>query len=394
MKTSLLLLFLILFSNFINCYNPEQNLSKIDANLPFVLEKEFELGGPFFLPVDIDRDGKDEFLDIAKREKIAYSMRLYREPDVLPIFQVNFPKGKVTNRPLAYWTKNEELRILVPLSLDNKAYLCIYSGKGDSLGHFEITNGVDRNNNGFWDGHIKPVAVEDFNEDGTLDVLIIMSTPYDLHPRGVCVFDLKNSKQLWEFQTGAWISEAIIVDLTEDGETEIILGTSAMDNGSISNGTNDSLSYLIILKKNGEKGKLIEMGDKFSTCLIEVADVTGDGKPELITSRGFSHLDKVNQSSLIIWEGAALSKRREITADYYGGKMKAKDINNDGKEEIIVASELENRVVVYGVDLEPISETPITIHPTNLIVEDLDADGSYEIIVSGKKSTIVYNCYV
>jgi len=281
MKNPILFLVLSIFTILLSCANQQDDSSLNKFDLPYIFEKEFAVGFPYLLPVDIDRDGKDEFLDVKKKENVAYNMCLFREPNISAEFQVNFSKGRVTNKPFAFLNNKNELRILVSLTLDNKAYLCVYSSNGDSLGRYEIANGIDRNDNGFWDGQIRPVAVEDLNNDGALDLLIIITTYHDLHPRGVCAFDLKNKTILWKFHTGAYITDAIIDDLIGDGDPEIILGSSTVNNGSIANGTNDSQGYLIILDNEGEELIKKEWGE-FSVCKIQTLDINGDRKQELV----------------------------------------------------------------------------------------------------------------
>jgi len=317
-------------------------------------------------------------------------MRLYREPDILPLFQINFSNGIITNPPFTFWNNNNELRILVSHSLNNKAYLCVYSGTGDSLGRFEIARGIDRNDNGFWDGKITPVAIKDLNNDGALDVLLIIFTAHDLHPRGVCAFDLKNKKKLWEFMTGAYINDAIIADLTGDGKPEIILGSATVDNGSIANGTDDKHSYLIILDKDG-KQKVKKDWDEFSACQIQTLDIDGDDKQELVSVLSYSKLENYNQAKITLWEGSAHKPRKEIVEHFYGPKIESKDVNKDGKDEIIVSSVLDARIIVFNENLEYIFDKRIKIDPINLLVEDINTDGTFEIIVSGKKGTIVYD---
>ncbi|MBL7093341.1 hypothetical protein ISS22_05150 [candidate division KSB1 bacterium] len=391
MKISQTILFFILFPAFVFCNTTEQNSPDKYPDMPYVLEKQFGIGSKYFSPTDVDRDGIDEYLyvnDLRQRGDLAFNMTLYREPNEFNIFQVNFPKGEVTSTPFTFWTKNEELRILVPLSLNNKAYLCVYNAKGDSLGRYEISGGIDRNDNGIWDGGINPVAVEDFNDDGMLDVLITLHAYHDLHPRGVCAFDLKDKQKIWEFPGGAYITNAVIADITENGEPEIIMGSATVDNGSTANGTNDGQSYLLILDKNG---KLISKKDwdEFTSCIVKVLDYDGDGKFELASKLSYNNLDEIEKGKITLWDSPEITVKKEFFGHF--SSIEAKDLNKDGKDEIIVANRLEKRIFILGENLTLIMEKEIPIPPGKLLIEDLNADGAYEIIVSGRYKTIVFN---
>lgn len=390
MKFKILLLLIPFLIVPVFCTNLQNdNFSKSD-DYPFILEKEFGADPFHFLPIDIDKDGKDEFFEIAERKDSSYTLRLYRDPSAFTIKEWRITEGIITNPPFTFGDNNGEIFILVPIRIKNKAYLTVCKTNVDTLINHEITSGVDSDNNGFWDGHVTPRAAVDLNGDGAKDILLIVFTPHDLHPRGVIAYDLKNSTELWNFEAGAYINNILTADINEDGLIEIILGSSAVNNGSNKKGTNDSRSYLIVLDHNGiEITK--KQWDKFTNCDIAVLDIDGDKKLEIISLVTYKDFDDIKKGRLTLWEGLAENSEKETRMSLHNPRLAVGDINQDGKEELIVSNDIDNKITVLGEFFDEILESHINIFPGNIIVEDINGDGKVEIIISGNKGTIVYD---
>ena len=388
--TLILLLSLVFFAN----SGSDGQFPSSNKDMPFKLEKESELSINKFVPFDIDGDGKDEISYVYKEEEIAYSVRCYAEPGMRNQFQINFSKGRIEHPPFYFWNEDHKLILLVSVTENDTAFLYVYRIENitdHKIGRYEITRGIDHKGDGTWDGHVAPMAVVDLNNDGSKDVVFSITTRHDLHPRGVCGFDLKNGEILWKHPTGAYISWVKVADLNRDGVPEIILGSGAMNNGSVANGTDDKHSYLIILNNKGELVNLKEMGEIGSFCYPQLVDIDGDDMPELVTLLNSTKTDKGAPGRLTLWEGAATTKKGEDTADFYNGRMSSVDINKDGKEELILVGGIEGHLFVFGDNLVRIAQKKIGFQPQYLMVADLNADAGKEIIISGIDKTVVYN---
>jgi signal transduction histidine kinase len=130
----------------------------------------------------------------------------------------------------------------------------------------------------------KPILV-DLDGDGKKEMLIPLAAYYYPYPRGVVCFDPGSGKLLWEYYSGAVVHKGIkIRDLDGDQNKEVILSSSAVNNGAEMNGTSDMKSYVIVLDSNGKElwKKIISTWYTFAQSTI--ADLDHDGRFEIITA--------------------------------------------------------------------------------------------------------------
>jgi len=91
--------------------------------------------------------------------------------------------------------------------------------------------------------------VDDINSDGKLEIVVSVSGV--IKPRGIFVFDWESGKLLWKYLCGPVLSSFLIRDIDNDGQSEILCGTFAVNNGYIEKETNDFYTYVILLNSNG-----------------------------------------------------------------------------------------------------------------------------------------------
>jgi two-component sensor histidine kinase len=130
-----------------------------------------------------------------------------------------------------------------------------------------------------------PIAIDDIDADGRLEAIWSMSGEFLGLPRGIAVHDIATGKKKWDFLFGATFSGAKIVDLDGDGKKEIVFSAWAPHNGYAYNGMNDDTSYIGALNCRGRLLWLNQGGGFFSEMFFDVADIDGDGKPEIVTTR-------------------------------------------------------------------------------------------------------------
>ncbi|HCM76353.1 MAG TPA: hypothetical protein DIS90_08215 [Cytophagales bacterium] len=174
-----------------------------------------------------------------------------------------------------------------------------------------------------------------------------------------------------------------------DNETDLIV----LQNTS----TVGSLSFNKLDKSN-----LASLNIGAPTEKITCADLNGDGKPELIATRSGATKNIVyvlpNTSAGTISFGAAVPLLLDI--GNFARFVKVRDLDNDGKPEIIVTNSFNNQLYIFknqstGGVLN-INPTPVKITVTGatttygLDVQDLDNDGLADLIVNQFQSNNIF----
>ncbi|MCX7671636.1 MAG: VCBS repeat-containing protein, partial [Anaerolineae bacterium] len=177
-------------------------------------------------------------------------------------------------------------------------------------------------------------------------------------------------------ETG-WYSSPAVADLDGDGKPEVIGG----------------LYTIFIL--NGEDGSLWKAVDTPGSRVwpgIVVGDVDGDGDLEIVTAQGGGYVNVLDHNGNQVWS------RQPTTSELRG--LAAYDIDNDDRLEIIVTAAIGSKTNtwVYEHDgslragwpqLSNDSGYAWGVYNANAAVGDLDGDGAGEIVVP---SDVHYIC--
>lgn len=223
--------------------------------------------------------------------------------------------------------------------------------------------------------------IADLNNDGILDLVFVLGTsPYKSPPYRVTAASMLGkgdgsflspvTMNLGDSATNERASIGVI-DLTNDGKPDLVLGTGAKD------------SFMI----PGNGDGTFQPARQFSALLtdrIEFADFDGDGKLDLLTGgNGINILLNTGTGSfadpLFIPAATAISA------------MRSGDLNGDKKTDVVVASYDTNSVkVLLGSNLARASGTkilPVGTGPTGIERADLNGDGKLDLVVSNFDSS-------
>lgn len=130
----------------------------------------------------------------------------------------------------------------------------------------------------------KDPTLVDIDGDGDREMLIILQSIYPEDPRGMVCFDFDSRQLVWEYYSGAVIDSAIFQDLNGDGRLEIILSTFAAYNNIQYNGTGDNFSYVIVLNGQGREVWRQTVGGSMTYARTAAADLDEDGKYEIVVA--------------------------------------------------------------------------------------------------------------
>ncbi len=182
-------------------------------------------------------------------------------------------------------------------------------------------------------------------------------------------------------------------DLNSDGKPDLVMSkfSAASDIMIMMNTTDPATPDVVTFTK-----ELHSVG--FSTDHITCSDVDGDGRPDLILTKGgstnrnavFLMLNKSTATSIILNAPFTLS----LDAGHVATQANVRDLNGDGRPELIVTNTTTNVIYIFQNDpSKPLGANPFLSPPTKIAVDgvsntygldvqDMDGDGLPDIVVS------------
>jgi len=224
----------------------------IQSAVKWTLETELEFKTDLMKPIDIDDDNVDELI------MKGYCTYIIRDQ-----------KGTIIEEKLF---DDNNYFFIDAVSLDNspqkelifqKVYndtLCLITFEsGNKECRVKLFSVKDINPPKGWQGGCGKVYAADLNKDGFSELVCFIRTGYDVHPRGIFVYDYHNKRELWHLLIGGnpYFGSCFCPFLNDNVHSKdnwVIFGTAAHCNGGLANGVDDYSSYVIVLDS---KGKLV-----------------------------------------------------------------------------------------------------------------------------------------
>jgi hypothetical protein len=180
------------------------------------------------------------------------------------------------------------------------------------------------------------------------------------------------------FPVGSTPDSVAVADVTGDGKPDLIT-------------TNFGDKTVSVLLGNGDgtfqNQKTFQVGSRPTS--VAVADLTGDVKPDLIvTNRG------ADTVSVLLGNGdGTFQHRKTFPVGTFPNSVAVADVNGDGKPDLIVANGRDNTVSVLlgnGDGTFQNQKTfPAGSYPTSVAVADLTGDGKPDLIVTNRDDKTV-----
>lgn len=210
----------------------------------------------------------------------------------------------------------------------------------------------------------QPKVIDDVDGDGVRDI-IFGATDGQVH-----IFSAGKGREIfrppyWPKQTGGPIlSEVKLADLTGDGRTEIIVSSQ------------DGKVYC--LNHLGRENWVIDTRGKILNSAPEIADIDGTGVLNVLVGSNAGTLSRIDPKGNLIWE---IKQNTSVSA-----AVVARDINGNGVKEIITKDD-NGSVVILGANGVPIrgwpkATTPGMTWPFNVDANDVTGDGIQEVFTT------------
>jgi hypothetical protein len=113
---------------------------------------------------------------------------------------------------------------------------------------------------------------------------------------------------------------------------------------------------------------------------LAVGDLTGDGKPEIVTANG------VGTATLVVNQGNGQFTRTDLPAGRQPSAVALGDVTGDGKPDIIIANQDSASATLFAGDgagtFAARIEIPVGIHPSAISIADVTGDGRPDLVIA------------
>ncbi len=265
---------------------------------------------------------------------------------------------------------------------EEKLFLEFYEGTGNRIKSLVLDLTIfEERQKGLGEASIFPIALQDSDGDGHLELICRVDTGYPLHPRGVIFFDYESGE--YEFYPMApHPIEQGLVDIDGDGMQELLLGCDAPCNGAIVEDTDDCHAYIFVLNLQGKELWKKEIGSGQKRVRFGLLDINEDEKKEIICA---AYCSDKNWGQLLVLDSKGNTLHEETfnysmqwggTADFKEGHLRGILFIAFGPTfgELRLYDTEFNIISVYEYG-ENLNES------STLIINDVDGDGSNEILL-------------
>jgi hypothetical protein len=247
------------------------------------------------------------------------------------------------------------------------------------------------------------VAVADVNGDGKPDVVV---TNYCANA-GSCAngsVSVLLGNGDGTFQTavsygsgGAYVWSVAVGDVNEDGKPDLVLANICASNTNCANGS------MAVLLGNGDGTfqAAVNYGPGgYAAYSVAAADVNGDGKPDLVVANGCASSGNCASGSVGVLlgngDGTFQTAASYGSGGYYALSVAVADINGDGKPDLVVANDCTNNdncangsVSVLLGNGDGTFQTAVSYssggqYPYSVAVADVNGDGKPDLIVANE----------
>lgn len=358
--------------------------ASLSAARKWTLKPELELQSDYIAVVDLDDDGKDELL-----VKIDYR-NIVRDQKGVIVKQIDFPDANY--RFLEEFKLDNDAKKTLLFQRNCNCTLTAHIWKDGIIDEFLVATGEDLHLPEGWHCYMTHAYNIDINKDGYEDLLCFISTPYELQPRGIWVYDIQNQREIWHFWMGGvyclhGFGMEDFADMDGDGKIDIVLGTISPCNGSFANGIDDYHSYVLSINGDGVLQWKRMIGEESTIVRTWRGDIDGDSGVEVVACVNEGLLENEDPNAMVILDAVSGEiERYRYTGEKHLG-LEVCDLDRNGKPEII-SGNTDGRIRVFDEYLNVISERDFSNSVKVLSSTDFDADGTIEILATTRDGKI------
>ncbi|CAN5394500.1 hypothetical protein BH10BAC3_BH10BAC3_17020 [soil metagenome] len=239
------------------------------------------------------------------------------------------------------------------------------------------------------------VAIGDVDGDGKPDLVVANASSNNLSvSRNTSTPGAISVAPKVVFITGGTPSSVSVSDLDGDGKPDIVVGNAAASSNSVSVFRNTSVPGIIAAAPKVDF--LTGPGPRS----VRVGDIDGDGRPDLIVANSVPLSTTLsilrNTSNLGSISASSFAGKVDFTTGTDPYAVAVADVDGDGKPDLAVTNQGSNSISVLRntstsgiINLAPKVDFATGMLPRSLAIGDLDGDGVPEIAVANFNSSTV-----
>jgi hypothetical protein len=218
------------------------------------------------------------------------------------------------------------------------------------------------------------VAVADVNGDGRADLVVA-----NQNSNNVSVL-LGNGNGTFQtaqnFATGYAPVLVAVADVNGDGRPDLV----------VTNATSNTVSVLLG-NGNGTFQSAVNFTVGSTPLAVAVADVNGDGRPDLVVANRGPFGTPGNTVSVLLGNGnGTFQSAVNYTVGSFPDAVAVADVNGDGRPDLVVANELSSTVSVLLGNGNGTFQSAVNFavgsDPTSVAVADVNGDGHPDLVVA------------
>ncbi len=243
------------------------------------------------------------------------------------------------------------------------------------------------------------VAVADVNRDGKPDIVVAnfcgltADCESDLGRNGTVSVLLGNGDGTFKtavvYDPGGFFPISVAVaDVNGDGKADLIVANECGDGTCLSSAPNGTVSVMLGNGDGTFQTAVVYDSGGLSTRSVAVADVNRDGKPDIVLASGYDGGSNLEEGAVGVLLGKGDGTFQTVAVYGSGGdeanSIAVKDVNADGKPDLVVANEGAVSVLLGNGD--GTFQAPVSYgfsgFGNSVAVTDVNGDGKPDAVVA------------